>query len=347
MKARINYIDNLRTIIVSLVLIYHLAMAYNSWGEANYIFFERVNPIASIVVFMSPWFMPFLFLLAGISAAFSLKQRSYMDFIRERFKRLGLPLLLGIVIICPALSFIADKFHNAYHGNYFEHYFVFFTKFTDFTGYDGGFTLGHFWFLLVLLTFSFIGCGVIWAIDYLAEKNKKAMFIANCVIAILAIAFFDISLWGKKIPTYFCLYLLGYYLFSRQDFIDRLMKQKWLFMVVFVFASTMNVILFVYVEDYRLLNNICNYISFAAGILTLICFGKTYLDYSNTISRYCAGLSYGFYIIHFPIVVLCQYFIYLAGVGNIDNFAFSLFISSFVTCSLCYIIGRIKKAMNF
>ena len=83
MKARINYIDNLRTIIVSLVLIYHLAMAYNFWGEANYIFFERVNPIASIVVFMSPWFMPFLFLLAGISAAFSLKQRSYMDFIRE------------------------------------------------------------------------------------------------------------------------------------------------------------------------------------------------------------------------------------------------------------------------
>lgn len=54
MKARINYIDNLRTIIVSLVLIYHLAMAYNFWGEANYIFFERVNPIASIVVFMYP-----------------------------------------------------------------------------------------------------------------------------------------------------------------------------------------------------------------------------------------------------------------------------------------------------
>lgn len=77
MKSRVNYIDNLRTITVSLLIIYHLSVAYNSWGEANYIFFERVNPIASIVVFVSPWFMPLMFLLAGVSAAFSLKKNLY------------------------------------------------------------------------------------------------------------------------------------------------------------------------------------------------------------------------------------------------------------------------------
>lgn len=53
MDSRVNYIDNLRTAIVSLLIIYHLGIAYNSWGEANYIFFERVNFIASIVVFIS------------------------------------------------------------------------------------------------------------------------------------------------------------------------------------------------------------------------------------------------------------------------------------------------------
>ena len=59
MNSRVNYIDNLRTAIVSLLIIYHLGIAYNSWGEANYIFFERVNFIVSIVVFISPWFMRF------------------------------------------------------------------------------------------------------------------------------------------------------------------------------------------------------------------------------------------------------------------------------------------------
>ena len=72
MKSRVNYIDNLRTVTVSLLIIYHLAISYNSWGEANYIFFQSVNPIASIVVFISPWFMPLMFLLAGISASFSI-----------------------------------------------------------------------------------------------------------------------------------------------------------------------------------------------------------------------------------------------------------------------------------
>ena len=102
----------------------------------------------------------------------------------------------------------------------------------------------------------------------------------------------------------------------------------------------MNAILFVYIGDYELLNNICNYISFATGIPALICFGKTYLDYSNTISSYCSKLSYVFYIVHFPIVVLCQYFISLTGVGCIYNFVLSLAISTIVTCSACYIIDK-------
>lgn len=355
MKTRINYIDNLRIVTVSLVLVYHLAMAYNTWGEANYIFFERVKPIASIVVFISPWFMPLMFLLAGISAAFSLKKRSSMDFIKERFKRLGLPLLFGIIIICPILSFVADKSHNAYNGNYFEHYLIFFTKFTDFTGYDGGVTIGHFWFLAALLVFSCAGCGVNRAIDYLTRKKEKAIFIINGVLIILAIAAFDIDFWGKKILTYFFVYLLGYYLFSKQKFVERLMNLSchasreaagirfgwWLLMGTFVFVSIMNVILFVYLEDYKLLNNICNYISFVTGILALICLGKTYLDYSNKTSRCCARLSYGFYIVHFPIVVLCQYFISLTEVGSVGNFVISFVLSAVLTCGVCFIMDKI------
>ena len=192
MKSRVNYIDNLRTVTVSLLIIYHLAISYNSWGEANYIFFQSVNPIASIVVFISPWFMPLMFLLAGISASFSIKKRGCSDFIKERFKRLGIPLLFGITVINPILSFIADKSHNGYDGNYFEHYSVYFTRITDLTGYDGGFTLGHFWFIAVLIIISCISCGVIRVIDYLSKNNRNVKLVINCMHIILAIASFDI-----------------------------------------------------------------------------------------------------------------------------------------------------------
>lgn len=342
MKSRVNYIDNLRTVTVSLLIPYHLAMAYNSWEEANYIFLESINPIASIVVFMSPWFMPFLFLLAGISASFSLEKRGYSGFIKERFKKLGIPFLFGVIFINPVLSFIADKSHNGYDGNYLEHYFVYFTKVTDLTGYDGGFTLGHLWFIAVLVIISCISCGMIKVIDYLIKNNKNAMFVLNFALIILAIVLFDITFGDKRIPTYLCVYLLGYYLFSKQDFIEKLVSLKWLFIVTFLLSSVTNVILFVYIEDYELLNNICNYISFATGIPALICLGKTYLDYTNTVSRYCSKLSYIFYIVHFPIVVLCQYFISITGVGSICNFVLSLVISTIVTGGVCCFINVLR-----
>ena len=57
---------------VSLLILFHAAIAYNTWGEANDIFFEPVRPIAFIVTFIDPWFMPMMFLLAGISFRFSL-----------------------------------------------------------------------------------------------------------------------------------------------------------------------------------------------------------------------------------------------------------------------------------
>ena len=88
MNRRIYYIDNLRWMTVSLLILFHAAIAYNTWGEANDIFFEPVRPIAFIVTFIDPWFMPMMFLLAGISSRFSLQKRGTKAFIRERMLRL-------------------------------------------------------------------------------------------------------------------------------------------------------------------------------------------------------------------------------------------------------------------
>ena len=80
MNRRIYYIDNLRWMTVSLLILFHAAIAYNTWGEANYIFFEAVRPIAFIVTLIDPWFMPMMFLLAGISSRFSLQKRGIKTF---------------------------------------------------------------------------------------------------------------------------------------------------------------------------------------------------------------------------------------------------------------------------
>ena len=336
MNSRVHYIDNLRTSTVSLLIIYHIAMAYNTWGEANYIFFGSVKPVASIVVFISPWFMPFMFLLAGIGAFYSLNKRNCASFIKERLIRLGIPLIFGLLFLNPILSYIADVTHNGFSGNYLEHYRIYFTRVTDLSGYDGGFTLGHLWFIAVLIMISIFSCGIIKMLPKSPPSKSRIVIIAVLIAA--GIATFDVKFFGKPLITYICIYLLGYYFFSNQELIKRLTRYKWIFASVFLLASIMNVLLFVFIGQYEWLNNICNYLSFISGIPALLCLGREYLNAANRFSRACSRLSYVFYIIHFPIVVLCQYFVSLSGIGIIPNLAISFVISAIMTSVLCLLI---------
>ena len=60
---RKRYIDELRWMDVLLLIPYHAAMDWNCWGEPNYMFFGSSRVLSSIVVFLSPYFMPLLFLM--------------------------------------------------------------------------------------------------------------------------------------------------------------------------------------------------------------------------------------------------------------------------------------------
>lgn len=154
------YVDNLRWIIILLLIPYHAAMAWNVWGEPNYIYFEGNNMISSIVVFLSPYFMPLMFLIAGISTRFALQKRTIGQYVLERTKKLLIPFAFGTILIMPLMTYIADKFNYGYQGDLFRHYAVFFTRFTDLTGSDGGFSVGQFWFILYLFLISLIAVGI-------------------------------------------------------------------------------------------------------------------------------------------------------------------------------------------
>ncbi|WP_407384906.1 acyltransferase family protein [Ruminococcus sp.] len=338
MNRRIHYIDNLRWMTVSLLILFHAAIAYNTWGEANYIFFEPIKPIASVVTFITPWFMPLMFLLAGVSSRYSLQKRGTAAFIRERLIRLGIPLVFGIIVLNPILSFIADKCHNAYAGGYFEHYGVYFTRITDLTGYDGGFTVGHLWFLLILMVISLLSCVII----KLIPKCKTATRITGILLSVSAVATFDIKFFSKPLIMFLCVYLLGYYVFADRDFVARLSRLKWILVTLFLLSSVADVVLYIYIDGFEILNTVCYYMTFITGIPAIIAIGYDHLDFSNRITKFNASISYVFYIIHFPIVVMCQYCMSLIGVNAVVNFFLTIIISYMLTVGLCVVIKKTK-----
>lgn len=330
-----NYIDNLRWGTVSLLIAYHAAMAYNTWNEKNYIFFCGSKLLSAVVVLISPWFMPLMFLLAGVSARFSLQKRGYGEFIRERFLRLGIPLLFGCTVISPVLSYFADVTHNAYSGGYLAHYGIFFTRFTDLTGYDGGFTMGHLWFIAVLIIVSLISCLII---KLSGELNSGSRKLVGVILSVTAIAAFGFKPAGKPLVTYLCVYLLGYYFFSDGDFTRKIGKHLPAYALVFALSTVGNITLFLFVGGHEVLNNICDHAAFASGILTLMTLGQKRFDCANAFTRYFSKISYVFYILHFPLVVGCQYL--LRGLPSGVNFLLTLLITYPLTYGFCVLAEK-------
>ena len=314
------YVDNIRWIIILLLVPYHAAMAWNVWGEPNYIYFESNKIISNIVVFFSPYFMPLMFLIAGISTRFALQKRTIGQYVLERTKRLLMPFIFGTMLIMPLMTYIADKFNYDYQGNLFQHYAVFLTHFTDLTGADGGFSVGQFWFILYLFLISFIAVGIILL-------QRKIMYSKDIDIPLVLIFLWGLplplfsgalSIGGKSLVEYTYIFLVGYYMFSNDDVINKVEKWKWIFLYIGITATIFNVYMFIWSDtQHTLLNMIAKYVSEWFMINSLLGIGKRHLNFKGKISKYMSKRSYSFYVFHFIWVVLFQYLLFNVCSGNI------------------------------
>ncbi len=317
---RKDYIDNLRWIGILLLVPYHAAMAWNVWGgEPNYIYFKSNPLISSIVVFLSPYFMPAMFLISGISARSALEKRTVWQFVIERFKKLLIPLFWGTVLLMPWMGYLADRFNYNYKGGVFRHSIIFFTRFTDFTGSDGGFSLGQFWFLAYLFVISMLAVGIICVQrNILSEKiiPEKIMLEKKNGFPLIGICFLGLplpflssllSVSGKSLAEFTYIFLTGYYLFSKDAVISKIEKYKWFFLCIGLTATVIHVDLVVWParqNAHVLLPAKCTSEWFMC--IALLGIGKRYLNAAGKIAGFMSQRSYSFYIFHYIWVVLFQ-----------------------------------------
>ena len=153
---RKHYIDNLRNLIILLLFPVHTFMIWNDFGSRFYIWQGENKILSTLIVLVNPWFMPILFVLAGMSARYALEKRTYKEFAMQRISKLLIPFVSGMVILVPFQTFYARKYFDDYDGSFLDNWQYFFTHLTDFSGYDGAFTPGHLWFILFLFVISII-----------------------------------------------------------------------------------------------------------------------------------------------------------------------------------------------
>jgi glucans biosynthesis protein C len=150
--VRLAWIDQLRTLIIVLVINMHACVTYShlgSWyvNEPP----EPSGPAKLVFLFwqghLQSFFMGTLFLIAGYFAQGSLERRGPWGFVRERLVRLGMPTLLYMLALHPLIVFALIP-NGGDHGSQAGAYWTYLAKGRFLEG------SGPMWFAAALLLFS-------------------------------------------------------------------------------------------------------------------------------------------------------------------------------------------------
>ena len=106
-QNRVIFFDNLRYLMVLLVLVFHTGASYGSLP--SFWPYRDPNPsefIDHIMPLLDVFMMSILFFIAGYFALPSLQKTGGRRFLEGKFKRLGIPWLVVTILVLPVLDYI-------------------------------------------------------------------------------------------------------------------------------------------------------------------------------------------------------------------------------------------------
>jgi len=210
-QTRLFFFDNLRSVMVILVLIFHSGASYGSM--VSFWPYHDPNPMELIDILMllgDVFMMTILFFIAGYFALDTIQKKGSKNFLMGKVKRIGIPWLVITVLVLPVLDYIDYSTQSNNVGivprNFGMHWWLSMKKIAEFKvgqmhmseylNMAEHFYQRYMWFMsLLFLLFA------IFSIFYKATRNqgwyaekyetaKKSMIFVLAGIALLSIALF-------------------------------------------------------------------------------------------------------------------------------------------------------------
>ncbi len=159
--SRLDFLDALRLLALGLLILYHVGMYYVTWD------WHLKSPFASTALepwmrLVNPWRMSLLFVVSGAVTAILLR-RDAPGWLGFRLRRLGFPLVAGVLVIVPPQSYWQVIQQMGYDGSYLEFLPLYLGGHGDFCKPTGPCltlpTWNHLWFLPYLMVYTL----VLWA----------------------------------------------------------------------------------------------------------------------------------------------------------------------------------------
>lgn len=330
-------IDWLRVIAIGLLLIYHVAIGFQSWGVMIG-FITTSKPWTALwtpMAMLNIWRIPLLFFVSGMGVYFAMQQRTWKQLIVERASRILLPLLFGMFVLVPIHLLIWRYYYNME------------LRYT----WDSG----HLWFLGNI----FIYVVVLSPLLFYLKKNEngvvvswiKKIFSNPLGLLVVAAIFIMEVLIVKPIP--FELYaktnhgfvlgllafLIGFcFVLSGQPFWQMIQRWRWLFLCIGVGLFAM--------RTYYFGLNTPGYIIVVESlswILTVLAFGSKHLNKPGKALTYLSEAAYPVYILHMIFLYLGSLLIFKSPISLPLQFVLVLLF----TIAGCFGSFELIRRINF
>ena len=166
-KPKILYIENIRIVLSALVVIVHIACSYGGPGGWSYTEkgagFWTVFPLTLLNATSQSFFMGMFFLFGAYFTHLSFLKKGFWKFVRDRFARLGIPLIITYYLISPFTSWIVWPVRHANEAN---------LSLIDLWMQGNSFGVGVMWFAEALIYFSVLYMLMRLLFPWLRKKDE-------------------------------------------------------------------------------------------------------------------------------------------------------------------------------
>lgn len=350
--SRRHDLDWLRVFAFGILIFFHVGMFFNYWGwhiKNNVITHDVEWPMR----FTSQWRMALLFMISGAGVYFALNTRTPGSFLKERFVRIFIPLIFGMLVVVPSQIFFERLTQGEAYG-----YADFYKTVFQFEFYPkGSFSWHHLWYLVYIFVYSIVLLPVLLMIRRNPDLTDTwSRFFSNPFVLILIPVIWHMSgevLLDKRYPTThdlindwhnhfhsITLFMSGFILCTQTSFWDTLNRYRslttgtWLVLTTVLYAvywtrsverSDLGELLYLAIATTN------------AWCVLLSIFGNGYqfLRFSNPFLRYANEAVYPFYILHQTVIVCLAYPLINAQWTWYVKYIY-LVIATFTVCFLLY-----------
>ena len=355
---RIYWLDNLRTFMIFLVILYHAGGVYESsgiWASFWIVDDASINNMSGIMnLIVDIFVMPAIFFVSGYFTPLSVKNKKDWAFLKSKFKRLIIPWVVAVLTLIPIYKVIFLYSRDLPQENWT----------TYFHWSNGIWNQNWLWFLPVLFLFSFVYMLVSKVKIKLPDISLRAAVLCAFIIGFAYSFGLDmlgmrgwtktilIDFQNERLLIYFLAFLLGAHCFRLKVF-DAKPKSKLLYHIVNS-ISWIPVTIYIFFLLYPLfkpgsyivsefIHKLILWLSFHLSLLcllyTVISTFRFYLKGQGKIRKELNRNSYYVYIIHVIVLGFLALAMLHTEIPSLLKYLI-LTISSIIACNLIISFSR-------